>query len=119
VTHLDDDDEYLPGRISRLVALAQAERADVVFHPFYWEPSPGTWWLKEAERFGRARVSTSTVLYHRWLARIPWRMSAWRTHEPGDWHRFRKFTYLGARTVRCPEPLVRHYHEHSSPPRGA
>src|ERR1019366_2403929 len=111
ITHLDDDDEYLPGRITKLVRFLQETRTDLVWHPFWFEPAPGKWKLNEAKRFALGSVTTSSVLYHRWFARILWDLEAYRMREPGDWNRFRKFSYLGASLARFPEPFLRHYRE--------
>lgn len=109
VTHLDDDDEYLPARVGRLVALAQEKQADLVYHPFWYERQPGAWALNPATRFSIGLCTTSSVLYHRWLKRLPWDGDAYRNGEPGDACRFRKFRYLGVEAHRCPEPLLRKY----------
>ena len=113
ITHLDDDDEHLPRRVELLVDHIRAHRADVVFHPFLWEKKPDRWTLNRASGFRHAQVTTSSVFYHSWLRRIPWDIEAWRYREPGDWNRFRKIQFLGATTVRHPEPLLRHYKERS------
>jgi hypothetical protein len=110
ITHLDDDDEYLPGRVGRLVAFAKETHADVVYHPFWYERKPGVWAVNPASRFSIQMSTTSSVLYHRWFKRIPWDLDAYRNVEPGDANRFRKFRYLGAEAHRYEEPLLRKYH---------
>lgn len=111
ITHLDDDDEYSPDRISKLLSFIRETRADIVFHPFWVENKDGSWYLNNAEQFKKARVTTSSVLYHHWLKRIPWDINAYKYDEPGDWNRFRKIKYLGAKTERHPEPFLKHYKE--------
>jgi len=111
ITHLDDDDEHAPDRVERLLRFAQQQRADVVFHPFDWERRPGRWKINPARDFAHGQVTTSSIFYHAWLKRIPWDVDAHRYREPGDWNRLRKFRYLGARILRYPEPLLRHYKE--------
>lgn len=115
VTHLDDDDEYVPDRIAKLVAFAQAQKADLVWHPFFWEAYPGVWRTNDAAAFRTGEVTTSSVFYHRWLAGIPWDIEAYKTREPGDSNRFRKLRYLGIHAQRYPEPLLRHFLEQSQP----
>lgn len=111
ITHLDDDDKHLPERVSKLVRFIQETRADLVWHPFWRETATSKWELKSAQYFGRNQVTTSSVFYHKWFKRIPWDINAYKYREPGDWNRFRRFKYLGARTVRFPEPLLRHFRE--------
>lgn len=111
VTHLDDDDEYLPNRIERLVAFAQETRCDFVWHPFWQEVEPNVWAINEAPRLALGFATTSSTFYRSWFKRIEWDINAWRLREPGDWNRMRKIRYLGADARRLPEPLVRHYRE--------
>jgi glycosyltransferase involved in cell wall biosynthesis len=111
ITHLDDDDEHSPDRVSKLLALMQRSRADLIWHPFDYERVPDEWHVNQAPAFAVNQVSTSSVFYHHWLKAIPWDINAWRYNEPGDWNRFRKMRYLGVRAVRAPERLLRHYRE--------
>jgi len=113
ITHLDDDDEHLPDRIGKLVRFAQRYRMDLVWHPFWRQMNTGKWQLRGAEAFRKNQVTTSSVFYHGWFRRIPWDINAYKYREPGDWNRFRKFRYLGAKMARFPEPLLKHYRERS------
>lgn len=111
VTHLDDDDEHAPDRVEKLLAFIRETRADLVYHPFEHEEPSGDWTLNPALHFMSGRVTTSSIFYHRALAAIPWDIEAHRYAEPGDWNRLRKIRYLGAKTRRYPEPLLKHYRE--------
>ncbi len=113
ITHLDDDDEFLEGRISTLVDYIKKTKADFIWHPFWRESASGRWRINDAKRFAKNHVTTSSVFYHNWFKCIPWDVNAYQHREPGDWNRFRKIMYLGAKTVRYPEPLIRHYKERS------
>ena len=68
----------------------------------------------DAECFRKNQVTTSSVFYHAWLKRIPWDPKAYQYREPGDWNRFRKFRFLGARVVRHPECLLKHHRERNN-----
>ncbi|MFA5516692.1 MAG: glycosyltransferase family 2 protein [Desulfuromonadales bacterium] len=111
VTHLDDDDEFMPDRLEKLLRFIREARADILWHPFWGEGADGKWRLKECLEFKKGQVTTSSVFYHHWFRKIPWEIDAYRYREPGDWNRFRKFKYIGANAVRFPEPLLRHYQE--------
>lgn len=113
ITHLDDDDCYVPDRIEKLTAFIQAQKADLVWHPFWNETANGGWLLNDCPQYRKGCLTTSSVLYHNWFKRIPWDIEAYRYLEPGDWNRFRKIRYLGAKSARYPEPLLRHYRERS------
>jgi glycosyltransferase involved in cell wall biosynthesis len=111
ITHLDDDDEHAPNRVSTLLALMRETRADILWHPFDYECVPDEWHVNHAPKFAVNNVSTSSVFYHHWLRAVPWDINAWRYAEPGDWNRFRKIRYLGVHAVRSPERLLKHYRE--------
>lgn len=117
ITHLDDDDEYLPNRLERLVSFAKDQSCDFVYHPFWWEDGEGQWRLNTAEDFALGKVTTSSVLYRSWFSRIRWDVNAYRLMEPGDWNRFRRIKYIGPVSMRFPQPLLRHHCEHSMRPR--
>jgi glycosyltransferase involved in cell wall biosynthesis len=111
ITHLDDDDEHTPDRISKLVRFIKEQKADFVWHPFWFQLPSGKWKINPAGAFRKAAVTTSSSFYHRWFAQIPWDINSYRYNEPGDWNRFRKIKYLGAKKARFPDPLLRHYKE--------
>ena len=113
ITHLDDDDRFPEDRIEKLLAFAQQNCADIVWHPFYREKNNGKWKLMQANKFVAGSVTTSSVFYHNWFRCIGWDINAWRFKEPGDWNRFRKFRYLGANAHFYPEPMLYHYTEQS------
>jgi glycosyltransferase involved in cell wall biosynthesis len=117
ITHLDDDDEHTPDRIGKLVHFTREQKADFVWHPFWFQLPSGRWQLNPANAFRKAAVTTSSSFYHRWFTQIPWDINAYRYNEPGDWNRFRKIKYLGAKTALFPEPLLRHYKERNQSPR--
>ena len=117
VTHLDDDDEYVPDRIGKLVRFAQQERAEFVWHPFWWqETRDGDWTVNEAVEMEFAKVTTGSVLYVGWLKRYLWDLvSAQRYGEPDDWTLFRTLRDLGVVMKRHPDVLLRHHKEGLSP----
>lgn len=115
VTHLDDDDEYLPARLERLVRFAQDNDADFVWHPFWTEQPGGDWELNASPQFAYCQMTTSSVFYRRWFTTIRWDIEAHKLQEPGDWNRFRKIKYLDPVALRFPDPLLRHYTEHNQP----
>jgi hypothetical protein len=116
VTHLDDDDEYPPDRIGKLVRFIQDTKVEFVWHPFWWqEVGGGTWTMNEADELECNKVTTGSVMYLAWFARIPWDINYYRDGLPDDWVRFRNLRDLGVRAKRFPEPLLRHYKEGLNP----
>lgn len=111
VTHLDDDDEYLPRRLELLASFAREKGCDFVWHPFWYEAEPGRWVMNRAPSLSLGFVTTSSVFYRSWFKRIEWDMRAYRLREPGDWNRMRRIKYIGPDARRLDEPLLRHYRE--------
>lgn len=121
VTHLDDDDEYLPERLEKLVKFAVTNKYDLVWHPFWMETPDNEWYVLEAPAFAFSQVTTGSVFYRSWFTRIQWDVEAHRLMEPGDWNRYRRIKYLGPISQRYPEPLLRHYRQGTQmeqPPEG-
>ena len=110
ITHLDDDDEYVPDRLEKLVKFAIDNQCDLVWHPFWWEQNDG-WIINPAAEFALAQVTTGSVLYRSWFKKVQWKMDAYRLVEPFDWNRYRRIKYIGPVAMRYPEPLLRHYRE--------
>jgi Glycosyl transferase family 2 len=116
VTHLDDDDRYTQDRIARLVAEAQRHRADLCWHALWTENWDGSWRLLGNGRFEAGQVTTGSMLYHRYLVRVPWDVMAYRLMEPGDWNRLRKIKLLRPRMRFLETPLLYHYKERNQAP---
>jgi glycosyltransferase involved in cell wall biosynthesis len=113
VTHLDDDDEFTPDRLEKLVAFARSHDCDFVWHPYWGEGDNGRWVLRDALDFSLGQVTTSSVFYRAWLTRFKWNVDSYELREPGDWNRFRRIKHLKPVCRRYPEPLLRHYRERS------
>lgn len=113
IAHLDDDDEYLPERLKKLISFATENGCDFVWHPFWWEKEDTNWQVWEAKEFAYGEVTNASVLYRSWFKRFESDINAHRLVEPGDWNRFRKMKYVNPVSMRYPEPLSRHYRERS------
>lgn len=115
ITHLDDDDEYTPDRLEKLVNFAIENQCDFVWHPFWWEQDDGSWIINQAVEFAHAETTNGSVFYRGWFKNVPWKMDAYRLMEPGDWNRCRRIKYIDPVSMRYPEPLLRHYRERNQP----
>jgi hypothetical protein len=113
IANLDDDDEFIPDRLAKLVGFAADGGWDLVWHPFWWETSPGQWAVNEAPEMALNQVTTSSVMYRGWFKCLPADPLSHLLAEPGDWNLFRRIRFLGAACARFPEPLLRHYAERS------
>lgn len=116
ITHLDDDDEYLPDRIEKLLRFSLSRHLELAWHPFYMQNTDESWHIRPCEELAYGSITTSSCLYHHWFKRIEWNINAWKLREPGDWNRFRKFKHLKVRAGRFPEPLLRHFRERAQRP---
>jgi hypothetical protein len=118
LTHLDDDDEYEPDRIGRLVRFLQDSRVEFVWHPFWWQESADAEWsVNDADALEHAKVTSGSVLYLGWFRRVRWDMLARRDDQPDDWVLIRTLRDLGIKARRYPVPLLRHYLERQNPRR--
>lgn len=111
VTQLDDDDEYAPDRLEKLVTFAVENGCDFVWHPFWVEEEPEEWRLVKAESFTYGQVTNASAFYRSWFKRIEADIESHRLMEPGDWNRFRKIKYLSPASARYPEPLLSKYRD--------
>ncbi len=111
VCHLDDDDEFMPDKIEKMVAFMQREKVHFAWHPFECQRPDFSWYVVDSDELELGQVTTSSIFYHRWLKRVHWDVEAWRFGEPGDWNRVRRLKYLGMTYARFDEVLIKHYRE--------
>jgi hypothetical protein len=115
VTHLDDDDFATYDRVATMLAAAQCARADLCWHALWHERPDGTWYVLGNGKLELGQVSTNSLFYHRYHARIGWDVKAYRLQEPGDWNRIRRIKALRPRTHWVDHPLVYHFKEQNQP----
>lgn len=108
VTQLDDDDEYLPDRLEKLVSFAGENECDFVWHP-YWVEEDGGQRLVKADSFSYGQVTNASAFYRSWFKKIEADIESHRLMEPGDWNRFRKIKYIDPVCMRYPEPLLKYH----------
>ncbi|MEA2879144.1 MAG: hypothetical protein QOF14_4340 [Hyphomicrobiales bacterium] len=116
ITHLDDDDRMVPHRIETMLAAARENRADFLWHAFWYEHPDGSWARLGSGRLEHGQVTNGSIFYHRYFARIPWDLYSYRIGEPGDWNRLRKIRMMRARQHYVDEPLLYHHVEHAQRP---
>jgi hypothetical protein len=109
ITYLDDDDKYEPNRIEMLLAVAQEQRAEFLWHKFWYLQPCGTWALWGNGNLEHGEVGTSMIFYHNFFLKLPWDLHAYRVPEPGDWNRIRKIKHLRPRMAFVDRPLTWYY----------
>ena len=116
ITYLDDDDRYEPDRIETLLAVAQANRAEFVWHKFWYLQPDGNWTLWGNGKFEHGQMGTSMAFYHNYFRKIPWDINAYRIPEPGDWNRLRKIKHLRPKAIFVDKPLTWYYKNYETGP---
>lgn len=109
VAQLDDDDEFDPRRLEKLVPFAVENGYDFVWHPFWERSEDGGWRLVEAHHFAYGQVTNASSLYRAWFKNLEADAHSHLLMEPGDWNRFRKIKYISSMYARYPEPLLKKY----------
>lgn len=115
ITHVDDDDEMVPHRIATLTAKALETKADFLWHPLLFQKADGSFIHLGNGIVEHGQIGTGSIFYHRYFARFPWDVFAYRLHEPGDWNRIRRIKMLRPRLLYIDEPLAYHYVAHHAP----
>ncbi len=113
ITHLDDDDEYHPTRIETLLTAAQEIKAEFLWHRFSTEFADGTWATLGKDEIVLGQISTGSIFYHRYFARIKWDVRAYLLDEPGDWNRIKKIRFLNPIGKFVDEVLLLHHIENN------
>lgn len=111
ITHLDDDDRMAPHRIETMLTAALQDRADFLWHSFLYENQDRSWMVRGKPGLECGQVTTGSIFYQRYFARIPWDVHAYRLGEPGDWNRIRKIRIMRPRLRYVDEPLLYHHVE--------
>ncbi|RYH14080.1 MAG: glycosyltransferase family 2 protein, partial [Alphaproteobacteria bacterium] len=115
VTHLDDDDRMTADKIATMVAAARDNRADFLWHSFWYEHRDGRWEALGNGKLELGQVTTGSIFYHGYFARFGWDVHAYRLGEPGDWNRLRKIKMLRPRLHYVDRSLLFHHVEQAQP----
>jgi len=116
ITYLDDDDSWDPSRIEIMVNIAKEQRAELVWHKFWFLWPDGSWKLWGNGRMEYGQVGVQMVFYHRFFLQVPWDVYAYRIPEPNDWNHLRKIWHLRPKAVFIEQPLTWYFKNYDSPP---
>ncbi len=114
IAPLDDDDEFTPGHIEKLLTACMGNRWEFAYGIMEMEVRPGIF-----ERIGSyplegARICHPAVLYSSILDFLRYDPESWLLWEPADWNLWRKFREIGVRYGFLDEVVGVHYLEKSS-----
>jgi len=106
LTHCDHDDAFIETRIEKLVEFIQKNECDLIHHPFYLGTKDKVISYNDSKELMCGKITTSAVFYHHWFKQLPTDINCWTLDEPGDWNRYKKFKYIGAKIMRYHELLT-------------
>jgi glycosyltransferase involved in cell wall biosynthesis len=100
IAPLDDDDEFAPDHIERLLALAQTERAELAYGALdRFDVVSGEHERIHAYPPRRGGFTFQGAIYHAGLRFFEYDEESWRLGEPGDWNLCRRMMQAGVRIV--------------------
>jgi len=104
IAPLDDDDEFSPDHVATLLALARAERAELVYGAVdrldVIDGRRDRIYSYPPERGGFSFVG---AMYHSGLRFFEYDEESWRVGEPGDWNLARRMLAAGVRVASTEE----------------
>ncbi len=104
IAPLDDDDEFTPDHIERLLVLARASRAEVAYGALVQRNLvTGRERLVWSDPPQYAGFSFQGALVHAGLQVFAYDELAWTLHEPGDWNLMRRMLAAGVHTAATRE----------------
>jgi hypothetical protein len=120
IAPLDDDDEFEPDHIERLLALARERRAEVAYGAVRRvDLSTGEEHRLFSDPPAMSVFSFQSALYLKALDFMPYNTESWRAREPGDWNLARRMLEAGVRFASTPEYVATmHSQPYDDPGRG-
>lgn len=98
IAPLDDDDEFTPDHIEKLLKLARTTRAEFAYgaiNQHRLETGEQVRIFSSPPRAGQ--ISMQAALYHSGLRFMEYDTQSWRVDEPGDWNLIRRMSEAGVR----------------------
>ena len=105
----DDDDEFTPDHVERLLGFAKAERLEFVWSSSLQIDADGTELTIGSPRFGRGCTTHGAVLYSTGLDFIRYTMTSDRVAEPADWNLMKRMRIAGVRMGFLDEVTYRYF----------
>lgn len=105
----DDDDEFTPTHVERLLDRAVSDRLEMVWSRARLRQADGSWVVTEGPPMALGRISHGTVLYSSGLRFLRHSETSWKMNEPGDWNLWRRMQAAGVRIGFLDEITYHHY----------
>ncbi|MHB8780407.1 MAG: glycosyltransferase family 2 protein [Candidatus Geothermincolia bacterium] len=115
LTHLDDDDEFTPDHIERLLEACYENDYEFVYGVMEMEKKDGTW-----ERLGAwpprcGSICHGAILYSARLQHFEYTIDSWKVNRPADWNLWNRMKRAGVRMGFVDAVVGRHYREMNNP----
>lgn len=107
----DDDDEFTPDHVERLLQHARASRFEFVWSKAQMETTQGVWAVIGSPVVRPAGFCHGTVIYSSRLRNFRHSTTSWILNEPSDWNLWKRMRRAGVRMGFLPEVTYRHYLE--------
>lgn len=111
ITFLDEDDEYYPNRLERM--MFYTDDYDFIYHQVEMERARGG--KRVIDVVGsypprRAHITRMAMMYHKKFKDIKLNMDSWKENEVSDWNQIKRIVPK-AKVKFIPEVLGKHYME--------
>ena len=110
----DDDDEWHPDHLEKLVNFAMENNYEVVYSKVKRELEEDVWDTVGDGIFEWGRVSHASVMYNKRLAFLRYSRDCWKYEMPYDGEFFNRLKMLGARIGFLDEVTAIHYREQNA-----
>lgn len=97
IAHLDDDDQWTPNHLERLLRHAQAHDCELVWSKSRVEREPGRWDVEGGADFALCNIPHSTAVFRSYLRLFEFDSQCWRLTIGCDRHVMRRMWACGVR----------------------
>lgn len=103
IAHLDDDDEFMPDHLEKLLSLARQQHAEWAHSKVRFLDDNGI----DAGTVGsplprEGSIARISSIYHHKLKTFRYNQGAWKYFSPGDWDLWDRFLSMGVRHTHLP-----------------
>lgn len=105
----DDDDEFTPDHVERLLDHALATKSEMVWSDAEMQQSDGSWRLTPGPPLKHGRISHGSVMYRSDLRFMALNRRSYLIDQPADWNLWSRMERSGVAMTYLPAVTYRHY----------
>lgn len=109
IAPMDDDDQFSPDHVSRLMDWAQEHGAEMVWSDAAMENADGSWSPTPGPPLALGRISHGSVIFRSDISFIDLNRRSYLIDEPADWNLWRRMRNAGVKISYCPGVTYFHY----------